>query len=273
MFSLISITPETLGLLFLLGMRHGLDPDHIAVIDNITFRALDERPKAAGWTGFLFSAGHTVSVLVIAALFGILGEMVTLPPQFETGMAFFITGLLLVIGTLNLRALISKDAYVPMGWRHGLLPKLLRGSTHPLVTVAIGLAFGLAIDTAAQVAAWGTAASSVGGLVGAIAVGLSFAAGMILTDSFDSLVVARLVSGNQNARKARNYRRCVGWVIVALSYGMAAYSILELIHVDLPLSEITIALVGAGMAGLVVLVAFLAQFNRRKPKRSSQHEM
>ncbi len=29
--------PE-LGLIFLLGLRHGVDPDHIAVIANLTFQ-------------------------------------------------------------------------------------------------------------------------------------------------------------------------------------------------------------------------------------------
>ena len=33
-----------LGLMLTLGLRHGLDPDHIAVIDGLTIRALDQRP-------------------------------------------------------------------------------------------------------------------------------------------------------------------------------------------------------------------------------------
>ncbi|CAL4869319.1 hypothetical protein MMA231_03611 (plasmid) [Asticcacaulis sp. MM231] len=266
MISMTSIAPETLGLLFLLGMRHGLDPDHIAVIDNITFRALDERPKAAAWTGFLFSTGHTISVLMIAALFGFLGQMITLPPEFETAMAIFIIGLFIVIGTLNLRALLAKEIYVPKGWRHSVLPGLLRVSTHPLVTMSIGLVFGLVIDTAAQIAAWGVAASQVSGIAGAVVIGLSFAAGMILTDGLDSLVITRLVTDKANLAQARTYRRGVGWLIVGLSYVMAAYALLQLLQWNAALSDRTFLAVGVLMAVTVISVAAVSLIKRKKVK-------
>ena len=38
-----------LGLMLALGLRHGLDPDHIAVIDGLTIHALDQRPGMAPW--------------------------------------------------------------------------------------------------------------------------------------------------------------------------------------------------------------------------------
>lgn len=34
-----------LGLLFVLGLRHGFDPDHIAVIDGLTLRAEQRRDR------------------------------------------------------------------------------------------------------------------------------------------------------------------------------------------------------------------------------------
>ncbi len=253
---------ETLALLFLLGMRHGLDPDHIAVIDNITFRALDERPRAAAWTGLLFSAGHTVSVLVIASVFGILGTLVTLPPLFETVMAITVAGLLVLTGTLNLKGLIGKPAYVPRGWRHGVVPGALRGSTHPLVTAAIGLIFGLVIDTAAQVAAWGTAASSTGGVFGAIAIGLSFALGMILTDGLDSVVVTRLVTRGPDVARTRIYRRGIGWLIVAVSYAMAGYALLHLLVPNTALSDSHALILGGILAGGVIAAAFIGRRRR-----------
>jgi high-affinity nickel-transport protein len=55
-----------LVLIFLLGLRHGLDPDHIVVIDNLTFRAIDERPGWARWIGTLFAIGHSLSVAIVA---------------------------------------------------------------------------------------------------------------------------------------------------------------------------------------------------------------
>ena len=33
-----------LSLMFMLGLRHGFDPDHIAIIDSMAYRALGDRP-------------------------------------------------------------------------------------------------------------------------------------------------------------------------------------------------------------------------------------
>ena len=44
-----------LSLMFMLGLRHGFDPDHIAIIDSMAYRALGERPRLAPWTGTLFA--------------------------------------------------------------------------------------------------------------------------------------------------------------------------------------------------------------------------
>ncbi len=56
----------TAALAYSLGLRHGLDPDHIAAIDNVTRRLMQEgkRPVAAG---FVFAAGHSAVVLVASA--------------------------------------------------------------------------------------------------------------------------------------------------------------------------------------------------------------
>jgi high-affinity nickel permease len=35
-----------IGLMLLLGLRHGFDPDHIAIIDSMAYRAVSDRP---GW--------------------------------------------------------------------------------------------------------------------------------------------------------------------------------------------------------------------------------
>ena len=59
---------------FALGLRHGADPDHIAAIDNLTRNAFDERPRMSRFCGALFAGGHSVMVLGIATLVGILGK-------------------------------------------------------------------------------------------------------------------------------------------------------------------------------------------------------
>jgi len=55
-----------LCLMFVLGLRHALNPGHVAVIDNIVFRTADARPRMAAWTGTFFALGHSLSVAVVA---------------------------------------------------------------------------------------------------------------------------------------------------------------------------------------------------------------
>ncbi len=260
--SLPSAPFEAIGLLFLLGLRHGLDPDHIAVIDNITFRALDERPAAAPWTGLLFSAGHSLSVLAVALLFGVLGHMVRLPQVFGSAMSVAVIGLLLLVGTLNLRALRAPSGYRPHGWRHAFVPAWLRRSTHPVVTLLTGALFGLVVDTAAQIAAWGATAAAAGGLYAAACVGLCFAAGMIATDTADSWIVAGLLKHRQAPQQVAIYRRRIGWMIVGLSYGMAAVSLVNLVRSE-DFSDEQAVLIGATVAALVVAAAVAGPLARR----------
>ena len=55
----------TIELALLLGLRHGLAPDHLAAIDGLTMRA---QPPSAPWMGGLFALGHGLTVLLIVAL-------------------------------------------------------------------------------------------------------------------------------------------------------------------------------------------------------------
>ena len=50
-------------LMFVLGLRHGLDPDHIACIDGLTWRTLDHdhNHRLAPWVGTLFAVGTACS--------------------------------------------------------------------------------------------------------------------------------------------------------------------------------------------------------------------
>ncbi len=268
MTALDSLAPNALALLFVLGMRHGLDPDHIAVIDNITFRAMDERPKAAAWTGVLFSAGHSLSVMVIAGLFGLAGRLFQWPAWLAHLMSYLVIGLLLLVGTLNLRALVSKAPYRAQGWRHALVPGRLKTSTHPLATLAIGALFGLVVDTAAQVATWGATAAAAGGLPAAAMVGACFALGMVATDSADSWIVASLLRSTRSAARVNLYRRRIGWLIVCMSYGMAGVSLANLLRARPDFNDDQALLIGSGAAAVVIAVIAIA--NLLKPALSGQ---
>ena len=59
-------------LAFVLGLRHGMDPDHLATIDGLTrFNAAAGRMRLARLCGFLFSLGHGAVVCVAALVAGV----------------------------------------------------------------------------------------------------------------------------------------------------------------------------------------------------------
>src|SRR5580698_4293975 len=61
--------PVLLGTAFLaysFGLRHAVDADHIAAIDNVTRKLMQEGKRPVG-VGFMFSMGHSTIVLIGAA--------------------------------------------------------------------------------------------------------------------------------------------------------------------------------------------------------------
>ena len=249
---------SALGLMFVLGLRHGLDPDHVAVIDNIVFQTVDVRPRVALWIGTLFALGHSFAVAAVAVGVSLAAGAFAMPGWTSSVVDVAVIALLLLVGTLNLRALRRSSDYAPVGWRARLVPRRLRDSTHPLAAVAIGAIFGLVFDTATQAAAWGAAAAATGGTVATLMISVAFALGMILADTLDSQIVGRLLrSSGGAANLVRRYRRAVGWLVVALSFGTAGYALAEMAGVKVALSDEAFTAVGVGAAGAIVLLLIL----------------
>ena len=66
--------------MFVFGLRHGLDPDHIACIDGLTRRALNHEHDHAHWIGTLFALGHGLLVTGIAVGMSQLTRGIAVPP-------------------------------------------------------------------------------------------------------------------------------------------------------------------------------------------------
>jgi len=210
--------PVLLGTAFLaytFGLRHAVDADHIAAIDNVT-RKLMQQGKRPVAVGFFFSLGHSTIVfglsVIIAltslaiknrfdsfeAVGGIIGTSVS---------AFF----LLAIAVANIIVLISvyrtfqhvkrggqfvdEDLNLILGKRGffgRIFRNLFRLIEHSWQMYPVGFLFGLGFDTATEVGLLGISATQA-------AQGLSiwsilvfpalFTAGMALVDSTDSILM------------------------------------------------------------------------------------
>ncbi|MEB3198199.1 MAG: nickel permease [Candidatus Sericytochromatia bacterium] len=261
----MSLDPHaTVGLAgaFVLGLRHGLDPDHIAAVDAMTYRALDERPALARWAGTLFALGHGGVVLVIAVLVGALGARYAVPAPWSGLLEWAPVVLLSLLGLLNLRALLRPSGYQPATLRLWLVPRALRGSTHPLAMLGVGAVLGLVFDTATQAAAWGYAASAQQGVWGALGVGLAFTLGMVLTDSLDGRLMCRFLSA-ASPEGAQLYRRAVGWFTVAVSFTVVGYTALSACWPHWTLPDAWLTALGAALVTL--MAAGVLWLNLRRP--------
>lgn len=193
------------------GLRHAVDADHIAAIDNVTRKLMQEGQRPA-MVGFFFSMGHS-AVVVIASLLVALTTS-ALSDRFEgfreiggvIGTSVSATFLLLIalMNLIILRSIYKAWKNVRAGGKYndddfdlllanrGFLARLFR----PLFRVItrswhmfpLGFLFGLGFDTASEIALLGISASQA-------AQGMSpwsimvfpilFSAGMSLVDTLD----------------------------------------------------------------------------------------
>ncbi len=191
------------------GLRHAIDADHVAAIDNVTRKLMQQgrRPVAVG---FYFSLGHSTVVFALSAI--IAATSVALKNHFQSlasigGVigtsvsAFF----LLAIAAANLMVFISlcqtflqvrqggridEDSLNLLLAKRGFFGRLFRNLfrmiEHGWQMYLVGLLFGLGFDTATEVGLLGISATQA-------AAGLSpwailifpalFTVGMALVDS------------------------------------------------------------------------------------------
>jgi high-affinity nickel-transport protein len=129
----------------------------------------------------------------------------------------------------------------------GFMPRRLREGADPLSIVLVGIVFALVFDTATQAAAWGYAATAGGGTGLALLAGLAFTAGMVATDSVDGRLMVRLLRQAGDGSRAAAYRRRIGWGVVLMSYGMAAYAIGGALRPDAGLGDAALSALGVGL--------------------------
>lgn len=211
-----------LGLVFVLGMKHGFDPDHLATIDGLT-RYNAATPRLARLCGFLFSLGHGVVVMAVAVAVGLLAAQWQAPEWLEDAGAWISILFLTLLGGLNLAAVLNTapDQVVrPVGVKGRLLGRLLT-ARHPALIALVGALFALSFDTLSQAALFSLTARGIGGWQYALLLGFTFMAGMMLTDGINGLWISRLL--RRSDQMACVVSRAMGLVVAFTSLLVAAY--------------------------------------------------
>lgn len=233
---------------FVMGLRHGADPDHLAAIDNLTRSASERMPRESRFIGALFAVGHSGMVLGTATLAAAFGSKVAHASHaMEEASAIASIVILLLIVALNVAALAHGNT---AGSRGRFLPKPLREATHPLAAIPIGALFGVGFETSSQLVAYGIAFSSAH-LLDGVSIGVAFCLGMICTDTFDSFFVARLVA----AKKVDVSRARRPWIVVVtlIALAVAAERAAEYLGYAPPIDELM-------LSGTTVLVLIVTAF-------------
>ncbi|MGH7659532.1 MAG: hypothetical protein ACRENA_01270 [Vulcanimicrobiaceae bacterium] len=249
---------------FALGLRHGADPDHLAAIDNMTRNSVGRQPLLSRFIGTLFAGGHTVMVLAIAALVGYLGMRFRAQSQaIETAGTWISIVVLLLLAALNLRQLAIGQTDRVAGAKTRLIPPFLRNATSVWVAVPVGLLFGFGFETSSQIAAYAVVFGADAGVLGALVVGSMFCAGMVCTDSLDSILIHRLVT--YRAGRLPHVMRAWIWSVTLFAVAVALDELVQLFGVRLPVSDLAVS--GMLVGGLLAVFAWVFLSTRPVPER------
>ena len=205
----------TAALAYSFGLRHAFDADHIAAIDNVTRKLMQEGKRPVS-VGLLFSLGH--STIVVGLSIAIAVTATALQDRFEAlksfgGVAGILVSALFLFGIaiantfvlisiyrafLNVRSggrFVEEDLDLALAKR-GLLGRLFRRFFRMIERswqmFPLGVLFGLGFDTATEVGLLGISATqaTAGLSIWSILIFPAlFTAGMALIDSTDSILM------------------------------------------------------------------------------------
>jgi len=213
------------ALVLLLGMKHGFDADHLATIDGLTRFNIHRNPSLARICGTLFSLGHGAVVLVIALLASFV-PLVGHVPSWLEGFGMMVSILFLVVlGVINLKAVItakSGEMVKLVGIKGRWLARLTCTSDPRSITL-IGALFALSFDTISQATMFGLIATRFGGWQSVFFLGLLFMFGMLIVDGINGLWISRLLRKADSVALIAS--RVMGIMVSILSLTVAAFAI------------------------------------------------
>lgn len=215
------------------GLRHAVDADHIAAIDAVTRKLMQQGKRPLG-VGLAFSLGH--STIVIAATIGIALTALSLHGRFEQFHAIgSVVGtlvssiFLLVLAGVNLAILRDvwaryrraqnsgdKDAQAALAASAPAPAGLFSRALRPLFALVnkswhmypVGVLFGLGFDTATEIGLLAIAAAEAGKglpIYSILVFPALFTAGMTLVDSTDNVLMVHAYGWAMDDPKRKLY--------------------------------------------------------------------
>jgi len=217
-FAVFHAYPVPLSLCFFaygLGLQHAVDADHIAAIDNVTRKLMQEHKRPVA-VGFFFSLGHSTVVILLSLLVAQgTGYVKNHFPEFQqvggiigTSISAFFLLLIAVVNFIIFLEVFKRfqaarkgshcegDALQDMLNGPGLVARVLRrlfglvGESWHMYFV--GFLFGLGFDTATEIALLGIAATQAAHqapIWSIMVFPLLFTCGMCLLDTTDGIVM------------------------------------------------------------------------------------
>jgi high-affinity nickel-transport protein len=259
-----------LTLVFTLGLKHGLDADHLAAIDGLARHNARANRRVARWCGLLFSLGHGVVVMLVALSVVTLTGVWRVPAWIEDLGALISIGFLLLIGLANLHAVLTTGpgtVVTTIAVKGRLLGGLQRTS-NPLAIALVGALFAISFDTMSQAALFAVVGAQHGGAGHAAALGAAFTLGMLVTDGVNGIWIARLIRRADQVAIVAS--RVMGLAISLLGIGVGTFGLARYVSPAVAAWSEDKSL-GMGLLVIVVIaVAFAIAVRVARPERANQ---
>lgn len=116
---MVPLEPLLLGAV--LGVRHALEPDHLAAITTMV--SGNEGPRAAARTGAAWGLGHAAAIVLLGG--ALIGLGVKVPAHLAAALELGVAVMLIVLGVVALRTRTHGHVHVPrsrstlVGFIHG----------------------------------------------------------------------------------------------------------------------------------------------------------
>jgi nickel/cobalt transporter (NiCoT) family protein len=210
--------PVLLGtalLAYSFGLRHAVDADHIAAIDNVTRKLMQEGKRPVS-VGFWFALGHSAVIILLALAIAVTTTAISTHFDALKGFGDIVgtlvsTLFLFLIAAMNVvilanvwkafRRVRAGGAFAEQDFdlllnNRGLVARLFRPLfrlvSHSWHMLPLGFLFGLGFDTATEVGLLGISATQAGqgmSIWSIMVFPALFAAGMSLIDTTDGVLM------------------------------------------------------------------------------------